>query len=112
MQKNNNKTVVPFLTNKGDLPSGPPPTGSTVSLIAWRTTPGTAGFSRRAEHKQSAFGLGAGLWGQQTFFDAILEVSHALELFEAGQRSIKRCHFSAQFRPNLWPLRKVVEQIT
>ena len=35
--------IVPFVTKSGDLPSRPPPSGRTVSLVAVRKLPGTTG---------------------------------------------------------------------
>lgn len=42
------RTVVPLLTNIRSWPSGPPPTGSQVSLTAWRPLIGTVGYRRSA----------------------------------------------------------------
>ena len=39
----------PFDTNTGDLWSGPPPVGRTVSLTAMRLLMGTTGHRRNAE---------------------------------------------------------------
>jgi hypothetical protein len=44
--------VVPLATAIGDLPSGPPPAGSTVSLAAARRLQGIAGWQRNARVSQ------------------------------------------------------------
>lgn len=65
----------PLGTKTGDLRSGPPPVGSTVSLIAVRVLTGTEGYNRKAGKVRDVT-RGESGWLDLTLVENVLQVEH------------------------------------
>jgi hypothetical protein len=65
--------ILPFAMKIGDWPSGPPPRGRVVSLLANRAFPGTTGYSRKAVLVR--FGI-CDRKEILTFIEKVFEISH------------------------------------
>lgn len=68
-------TVPPLGMKIGDLPSGPPPTGMVVLLLANRALPGTDGYRRRAFLREQEYDL-IDLGLKLTFVQNKLQILH------------------------------------